>query len=41
MDFKEFDYIPRAEQIERWEQAVRVLEALKPHQRKKHFDMSA
>ena len=26
--------------IERWENAVRVLQALTPHERRKHFDMS-
>ena len=39
--YNHFDMIPRADQIIRWEQAIRVLEALKPHERKKHFDMSA
>lgn len=39
--YEDFATIPRADQIARWEQAVRVLENLKPHERKKHFDMSA
>jgi len=32
--------INKAQRIERWENALRVLKALTPHERKRHFDMS-
>jgi hypothetical protein len=38
--YENFSVISRADQITRWEQAIRVLESLKPHERRKHFDMS-
>lgn len=35
-----FKKLSRAKQIERWEQAKRVLKGLTPHERRQHFDMS-
>jgi hypothetical protein len=37
---KTWDECSKKEQIERWENAVRILKSLTPHQRKEHFDMS-
>lgn len=37
--FKHFDDITPAEQISRWSNVIRVLQALTPHQRKKHWNM--
>ena len=37
---KEFDEISRNDQIERWENVLRVLEGLGPHERAEHWDMS-
>lgn len=39
-DFIHFDDAPLAEQIERWEQCLRVLETMPAHEREHHFDMS-
>jgi hypothetical protein len=38
--FKDFKDITPQEQLVRWENCLRVLEEMTPHQRKKHFDMS-
>lgn len=38
--YKEWKDCTREEKIERWEQVIRVLKSLTPHQRKRHFDMS-
>lgn len=38
--FKNFEDIPVERQIERWENVLRVLRKLTPHQRRKHWDMS-
>jgi hypothetical protein len=35
-----WDDATRKQRVERWENVVRVLRSLTPHQRKKHFDMS-
>src|SRR5688572_17549276 len=37
---KYWDNITPAQQIERWENVLRVLRALTPHQRRKHWNMS-
>lgn len=37
---KSWDDCSSAERIERWENVLRVLRALTPHQRREHFDMS-
>lgn len=37
---KSFDSITKKQRIERWENVLRVLRALTPHERKKHFDMA-
>lgn len=37
---KTWDELKKAQQVERWENVVRVLKALTPHQREKHWDMS-
>lgn len=38
---KNFEECTKKEQIARWENVLRVLQALTPHQRRKHFDMAA
>lgn len=38
---KHWDECTPVQQIERWENVLRVLNALTPHQRKQHWDMSA
>ena len=37
---KEWNQCSKKERIARWENVVRVLENLTPHQRRKHWDMS-
>jgi len=36
---KLFDCLPLTEKIERWENAIRVLKRLTPHERRKHWQM--
>lgn len=38
--FKRFDSCTLQEQIARWNNVIRVLEALPPHERRNHWDMS-
>jgi hypothetical protein len=35
-----WDRLSKEERIERWQNVLRVLRALTPHERKRHFDMS-
>lgn len=37
---KHFDECTKAQQIERWENVLRVLSNLTPHERRRHWDMS-
>jgi hypothetical protein len=37
---KHFDDCTKAQKLKRWENVLRVLRALTPHQRRKHWDMS-
>ena len=36
---KHWGDLSKAEKIERWKQAVRVLEGLSPHEKRRHFNM--
>lgn len=40
MKHKTWDEISIAERIERWENVIRVLQALSPHEKRKHFNMT-
>lgn len=40
MSYKTWDEINQDQKIERWENVLRVLNKMTPHQRKKHFNMS-